>query len=61
MHQRFAVEWLLAPSFADAFTTRLRGVITFVFVFVFAHDGDGGVTGFGAWAGGARNIVFARP
>jgi hypothetical protein len=56
MRQRFAVEWLLTPSFADAFTTRLRGVTTFVF----ARDADGKVTGFGAWAGGARNITFVR-
>lgn len=56
MRQRFAVEWPLAPSFADAFTTRLRGVTTFVF----ARDGEGKVISFGAWAGGARNIVFVR-
>lgn len=56
MRQRFAVEWPLASSFADAFTTRLRGVTTFVF----ARDADGKVTGFGAWAGGARNVVFVR-
>lgn len=56
MRQRFAVEWPLAPSFADAFTTRLRGVTTFVF----ARDTDGKVASFGAWAGGARNIVFTR-
>lgn len=56
MRQRFAVEWPLAPSFADAFTTRLRGVTTFVF----ARDAEGKVTGFGAWAGGARNVVFVR-
>lgn len=56
MRQRFAVEWPLAPSFADAFTTRLRGVTTFVF----ARDGEGKVTSFGAWASGARNIVFVR-
>ncbi|MFC5372234.1 serine hydrolase [Brevundimonas faecalis] len=56
MRQRFAVEWPLAPSFADAFTTRLRGVTTFVF----ARDAEGRVTGFGAWAVGARNIVFVR-
>lgn len=56
MRQRFAVEWPLAPSFADAFTTRLRGVTTFVF----ARDTEGKVTGFGAWANGARNVVFVR-
>ncbi len=56
MRQRFAVEWPLAPSFADAFTTRLRGVTTFVF----ARDAEGKVAGFGAWAGGARNVVFVR-
>jgi CubicO group peptidase (beta-lactamase class C family) len=56
MRQRFAVEWPLTPSFADAFTTRLRGVTTFVF----ARDPDGKVTRFGAWAGGARNVVFVR-
>jgi len=56
MRQRFAVEWALAPSFADAFTTRLRGVTTFVF----ARDAAGKVTGFGAWAGGARNVAFVR-
>ena len=56
MRQRFAIEWPLAPSFADAFTTRLRGVTTFVF----ARDAAGKVTGFGAWAGGARNVAFVR-
>lgn len=56
MRQRFAVEWPLAPSFADGFTTRLRGVTTFVF----ARSPDGKVTGFGAWAGGARNVAFVR-
>jgi hypothetical protein len=56
MRQRFAVEWQLTPSFADAFTTRLRGVTTFVF----ARDADGKVSRFGAWAGGARNVVFVR-
>ena len=56
MRQRFAVEWPLAPSFADGFTTRLRGVTTFVF----ARAADGKVTGFGAWAGGARNVAFVR-
>ncbi len=55
MRQRFAVEWPLAPSFADAFKTRLRGVTTFVF----ARHAGGKITGFGAWAGGARNVVFA--
>ncbi len=56
MRQRFGVAWPLAPSFADAFTTRLRGVTTFVF----ARGPDGKVTSFGAWAGGARNIAFIR-
>jgi CubicO group peptidase (beta-lactamase class C family) len=56
MRQRFGVEWALAPSFADAFTTRLRGVTTFVF----ARDAEGRVTGFGAWANGARNVVFLK-
>lgn len=56
MRQRFAVEWPLVPSFADAFTTRLRGVTTFVFI----RDADGKITSFGAWAGGARNVVFVR-
>jgi hypothetical protein len=31
MRQPFGVEWPLSPSFADGFTTRLRGVTTFVF------------------------------
>jgi hypothetical protein len=56
MRQRFAVEWPLAPSFADGFTTRLRGVTTFVF----ARGPDGRVTSFGAWANGARDIAFIR-
>jgi len=56
MRQRFAVEWPLTPSFADAFTTRLRGVTTLVF----ARDAEGKVTSFGAWAGGARNVAFVR-
>ena len=56
MRQPFAVEWRLSPSFADAFTTRLRGVTTFVF----GRNPDGQVTAFGAWAGGARNVVFVK-
>ena len=56
MRQRFAVEWPLSPSFADAFTTRLRGVTTFVF----GRSSGGQVTGFGAWAGGARDVAFVR-
>jgi len=56
MRQRFAVEWPLSPSFADGFTTRLRGVTTFVF----DRSSSGQVTGFGAWAGGARNVSFVR-
>ena len=56
MRQPFAVEWALSPSFADAFTTRLRGTTTFVF----QRSADGQVKGFGAWANGARDIAFAR-
>ena len=56
MRQPFAVEWRLSPSFEDAFTTRLRGVTTIVF----ARNADGQVTAFGAWAGGARNVVFVK-
>jgi hypothetical protein len=56
MRQPFAVEWPLEPRFADGFSTRLRGVTTFVFT----RSADGTVDGFGAWAGGARNIRFVR-
>lgn len=56
MRQPFAVEWALSPSFADGFTTRLRGTTTFVF----ARTAGGRVTGFSAWANGARDIVFVR-
>jgi CubicO group peptidase (beta-lactamase class C family) len=56
MRQRFAVEWPLSPSFADGFTTRLRGVTTFVF----DRSSGGQVTGFSAWAGGARDVAFIR-
>ncbi len=56
MRQPFAVEWALSPSFADAFTTRLRGTTTFIF----DRTAGGQVTGFSAWANGARNIVFVR-
>ncbi|CAN5498046.1 hypothetical protein BH10PSE3_BH10PSE3_42610 [soil metagenome] len=56
MRQAFAVEWPLSPSFADAFTTRLRGTTTFVF----QRSSRGRITGFSAWANGARDIVFVR-
>ena len=56
MRQPFAVEWPLSPSFADGFTTRLRGTTTFVF----KRAADGQVTGFGAWANGARDIAFVK-
>lgn len=56
MRQPFAVEWRLSPSFADGFTTRLRGTTSFVFT----RARDGQVDGFGAWANGARNIRFVR-
>ncbi len=56
MRQPFAVEWPLSPSFADGFTTRLRGTTTFIF----ERTAGGQVTGFSAWANGARNIVFVR-
>ena len=56
MRQPFAVEWTLSPSFADAFTTRLRGTTTFIF----ERTAGGQVTGFSAWANGARDIVFVR-
>ncbi|WP_454758458.1 serine hydrolase domain-containing protein [Caulobacter segnis] len=56
MRQPFAVEWLLSPSFADGFTTRLRGTTTFVF----DRTADGQVRGFGAWANGVRNLPFIK-
>ncbi len=56
MRQPFAVEWPLSPSFADGFTTRLRGTTTFVF----DRAADGQVRGFGAWANGVRNLAFTR-
>jgi CubicO group peptidase (beta-lactamase class C family) len=56
MRQPFAVEWILSPSFADGFTTRLRGTTTFVF----DRTADGQVKGFGAWANGVRNLAFTK-
>jgi hypothetical protein len=56
MRQAFGVEWPLTPRFADGFSTPLRGVTTFVFT----RSADGRITGFRAWANGARNIEFAR-
>jgi len=56
MRQPFAVEWPLSPSFADGFTTRLRGTTTFVF----ERAADGRIKRFGAWANGARDIAFVR-
>jgi len=56
MRQRFGVEWTLSPSFADGFTTRLRGTTTFVF----DRAADGQVKGFSAWATGVRNLAFAK-
>jgi CubicO group peptidase (beta-lactamase class C family) len=56
MRQPFAVEWTLSPSFADGFTTRLRGTTTFVF----DRTADGRVRGFGAWANGVRDLAFTR-
>ena len=56
MRQPFAVEWKLSPSFADGFTTRLRGMTTFVF----SRAADGQVVGFGAWPYGARDVRFVR-
>ncbi|MCH4267361.1 MAG: hypothetical protein LKF80_03045 [Brevundimonas sp.] len=56
MRQPFAVEWKLTPSFADGFTTRLRGTTTFVF----SRAADGQVEGFGAWLNGVRNVTFVR-
>ena len=56
MRQPFAVEWALTPSFADAFTTRLRGTTTFVF----ERTADGQIKGFSAWANGVRDLAFVR-
>ena len=56
MRQPFAVEWALAPSFADGFTTRLRGTATILF----KRDAAGQVVGFSAWAQGARDLTFVR-
>jgi CubicO group peptidase (beta-lactamase class C family) len=56
MRQPFAIEWLLEPSFADGFTTRLRGTTTFLF----SRSQTGQVDGFGAWANGARNVRFIK-
>lgn len=56
MRQPFAVEWQLMSSFADGFTTRLRGTTTFVF----SRKGNGRIDGFAAWANGARNVRFVR-
>ena len=56
MRQAFAIEWPLAPRFADGFTTRLRGTSSFVFT----RTPTGKVDGFSAWMNGARNIRFVR-
>lgn len=56
MRQPFGVEWALTPSFADAFTTRLRGTTTFVF----DRAPNGRIKGFGAWANGVRDLAFVR-
>lgn len=56
MRQAFAVEWVLSPSFADGFTTRLRGTTTFVF----DRTADGQVKSFSAWANGVRNLAFIK-
>lgn len=56
MRQPFAVEWPLSPSFADGFTTRLRGTTTFVF----DRAADGRIRGFGVWANGVRGLAFAK-
>lgn len=56
MRQPFGVEWPLTPSFADGFSTRLRGTTTFVF----ARAADGRVSGFAAWANAARDIRFVK-
>lgn len=56
LRQPFAVEWLLTPSFADGFTTPLRGTTTFAF----SRKGNGHIDGFAAWANGARDVRFVR-
>lgn len=56
MRQPFAIEWQLMPSFADGFTTRLRGTTTFVF----SRKGNNQIDGFAAWANAARNVRFVR-
>jgi len=56
MRQAFANEWMLTPSFADAFTTPLRGVTTIIFT----RAADGSVDSLRAWANGARDIAFVR-
>ncbi|MBN8813185.1 MAG: hypothetical protein BGP17_10245 [Sphingomonas sp. 67-41] len=56
MRLPFGIEWPLTPSFADGFTTRLRGTTSFVFT----RASDGKVDGVAAWANGARNLRFAR-
>lgn len=56
MRQPFGVEWPLTPSFADGFSTRLRGTTTFVF----SRAADGQVNGFAAWANAARDIPFVK-
>jgi len=56
MRQPFAVEWQLAPRFADGFTTRLRGTTSFVFV----RTRAGKIDGFSVWANGVRNMKFVR-
>lgn len=54
--QAFGVAWRMTPRFADAFAIPLRGVT----ILVFSRGADGQVDGFGAWANGARDIVFLR-
>lgn len=56
IRQPFAVEWPLSPSFADGFTTRLRGTTTFVF----ERGADGEVTGVRAWSQGVRGLLFSK-
>lgn len=56
VRQPFAVEWPLSPSFADGFTTRLRGTTTFVF----ERAADGEVVGVRAWANGVRGLLFSK-
>lgn len=56
IRQPFAVEWPLSPSFADGFTTRLRGTTTFVF----DRGADGEVTGVRAWGYGVRGLLFTK-